>query len=311
MKRFVTFFLLLLSAAAGAQTLSGTYMVAQRDTCDLYIDVYLPTPGSETQLDSLAKPSVMFVFGGGFITGSRNDPFYLPWFKILNDNGYGVVSVDYRLGLKGIPMKFDLFHLIQSAKFTKAAVDMGVEDVYAAVRYLCDHDTGIDPYNLVLSGSSAGAMITLSSILETCSPTERTAILPEGFRFKGAMSFAGAVMSVSGVPKYGTPPPPQLLFHGTVDGAVAYNKMAFGSFGMYGSSSLVREVFSKHNYTYCIYRYLNHTHDMAANFVATWPEQKLFLERNVIRGLARTIDATVDDPAIPAWKSVGLDDIYD
>ena len=171
---------------------------------------------------------------------------------------------------------------------------------------------GIDANNLVISGSSAGAMITLSSVLETCSLTERTAILPEGYAFKGAMSFAGAIMSNSGVPSYGTPPPPQLLFHGTADGAVNYEKTAFGSRGFYGSSALVKDVFEKKGYTYCIYRYKDHSHDMAANMVATWPEQQLFLERNVVKGLARTIDAFVDDPAIPVMKSisVGVKDIY-
>lgn len=310
MKKLLIIAGLLISAIAGAQNLDGTYMVAQRDTCNLYIDVYLPTPGSATEIDGKAKPSILFVFGGGFIIGSRNDAYYMPWFKLLNDNGYGVVSVDYRLGLKGADMKFDVFHLIESAKLTKKAVDMGVEDVYAAVRYLLDNNVGIDAENLVISGSSAGAMISLSSVLETCTPTERTAILPEGFSFKGLMSFAGAIMTDTGLPKYLTPPPPQLLFHGTADGAVAYDKTAFGRWGMYGSSSLVREIYSKKAYTYCIYRYKNHSHDMASNFIATWPEQKLFLERNVIGGLARTIDAMMDDPAIPVWKSVTLDDIY-
>jgi hypothetical protein len=46
--------------------------------------------------------------------------------------------------------------------------------------------------------------------------------------------------------------------------------------------------------------------------VATWPEQRLFLERNVVLEMARVIDATVDDPAVPKWSnfSVSLDDIY-
>lgn len=314
MKKLSVIIALLACTVAGAQELSGTFMVAERDTCNLYIDVYKPAPGSETTFDGKAKPTVVYVFGGGFITGHRNDPFCLPWFKILTENGYGVVSVDYRLGLKGVKMKFDLFHLLQAARNTKKAVDMGVEDVFAAIRYLYDNQEtlGIDPDNLVISGSSAGAMISLSSALETCSPTARTAILPEGFRFKGVMSFAGAVMSDSGIPKYDTEPAPHLLFHGTEDGAVAYNKLAFGRHGMFGSSTLVDKVFAKKGYVYEIYRYLGHGHDIAAHMVATWPEQKRFLEVNAIQGLRRTVDASLDDPTVPVWKSVSvsLDDIY-
>ena len=195
MKRTVLLLLgLLVTVLSFAQ--KSTYMVARRDTCDLYMDVYEPAviPG-----DTLQRPTILFVFGGGFIMGQRDDPWVLPWFQLLNENGYRVVSVDYRLGLKGVPMKFDLFHLIQSANYTKKAVDMGVEDVFAAVRYLADHqeELGVDMDNIVISGSSAGAMISLSSELEACNRTVRAAILPEGFHFAGVMSFAGAIMSDS------------------------------------------------------------------------------------------------------------------
>ena len=107
--------LCVLSFAQGSKT---TYMVAQRDTCDLFMDVYEPVaiPG-----DTLDRPTILFVFGGGFIMGRRDDPWVMPWFKLLNENGYRVVSVDYRLGLKGVRMRFDLFHLIQSANYTKSS----------------------------------------------------------------------------------------------------------------------------------------------------------------------------------------------
>ena len=118
MKRTI-FLLALLLCTTLSFAQKVTYKVAQRDTCDLYMDVYDPVviPG-----DTLDRPTILFVFGGGFIMGQRDDPWVLPWFKLLNENGYRVVSVDYRLGLKGIRMRFDLFHLIQSADYTKKAV---------------------------------------------------------------------------------------------------------------------------------------------------------------------------------------------
>ncbi len=308
MKRTVLLLLgLLVTVLSFAQ--KSTYMVARRDTCDLYMDVYEPTviPG-----DTLQRPTILYVFGGGFITGQRDDPWVLPWFKLLNENGYRVVSVDYRLGLKGVPMKFDLFHLIQSANYTKKAVDMGVEDVFAAVRYLADHqeELGVDMDNVVISGSSAGAMISLSSELEACNRTVRAAILPEGFHFAGVMSFAGAIMSDSGKPEYKRTPCPQLLIHGTEDGAVAYDKMGFGRWGMFGSSYLVERVLAPAGYVYQFYRYVGHTHDMAANMMANWPEEKRFLEVSVMGKKPLILDCTLDDPTMPAWQSVSLDDIY-
>ena len=295
-----------------AQTPDGSYAFAERDGQTLSLDIYRAEPGSPTELDGIAKPTILYVFGGGFVTGRRNDPYILPWVKKLTADGYSVVCVDYRLGLKDKQLKFGLFDLVNSAKMVKRAVDMGVEDVFSAIRYLADNREalGIDPDNIVISGSSAGAMISLSSELETCTPTERTAILPEGFRFKGVMSFAGAIMSDTGLPKYLAEPAPQLLFHGDKDDAVTYNKSAFGKLGFYGSSSLVKDVLQKNGYVYNICRYPGHTHDIAGSMEQTWPEQKRFLETNVIRGLRRISDASITDPELPVWKNITLDFIY-
>jgi predicted esterase len=304
--------LALITTSAFAQLPKATYLFAHRDTCDLYLDIYPPAPESQTSYKGHEKPTILYVFGGGFISGSRDAKAHDPWFKILTDNGYGVVSVDYRLGLKGVEMKFDLFHLTASAKNTKRAVDIGVEDVFDAIRFLAEHRStlGIDTDNLVIAGSSAGAMISLSSAWETCTPTERTALLPEGFRFKGVMSFAGAVMSSSGLPVYGIAPPPQLLIHGIDDKIVNYNKMALGRWGLFGSKSLVDKVFAKQGFTYSIYRYVGHTHEMASHMVQTWDLQKRFLEKCVMAGQAVVIDETIDDPAMPTWKNFTLNDLY-
>ena len=309
MKRTIlTLLALLLCALSFAQGKKTTYMVAQRDTCDLYMDMYEPV---EIPGDTLYRPTILYVFGGGFITGQRDDPWVLPWFKLLNENGYRVVSVDYRLGLKGIRMRFDLFHLIESAGYTKKAVDMGVEDVFSSVRYLADHpELGVDMDNIVIAGSSAGAMISLSSELEACNRTVRAESLPEGFHFAGVMSFAGAIMSDSGKPEYKRAPCPQLLIHGTADGAVEYEKMGFGRWGMFGSSFLVNKVLKPAGYVYQIYRYVDHSHDMAANMVANWPEEKRFLEVSVIGRRPLVIDCTVDDPMMPVFHGYTLDEIY-
>ena len=310
MKRTIILLALLFCTTLSFAQKATTYKVAQRDTCDLYMDVYEPV---EIPGDTLDRPTILFVFGGGFITGRRDDPWVLPWFKLLNDNGYRVVSVDYRLGLKDIRMRFDLFHLIQSADYTKKAVDMGVEDVFASVRYLADHpELGVDMDNIVIAGSSAGAMISLSSELEACNRTVRAEILPAGFHFAGVMSFAGAIMSDTGKPVYKRTPCPQLLIHGTADGAVQYKKMGFGRRGMYGSSYLVNDVLKPAGYVYQIYRYVDHSHDMAANMMANWPEEKRFLEEAVMGKKRLVIDCTIDDPDMPVLgsASVTLDDIY-
>ena len=298
--------LVLAAVGALAQTPAQTFEFARRDTCTLYLDVHQPSPGSEMNFEGQPKPTILFVFGGGFIAGRRNDPFHDKWFKILNDNGYRVVSVDYRLGLKGQKMAFDLFHIKASAKKAKHAVDIGVEDVFSAISYLGEHasELGIDMDRIVLAGSSAGAMIALSSEWEICKGNG-----PKGFRAAGVMSFAGAIMSDSGSPSYPVEPCPHLLIHGTADQAVAYKKTAFGKWGVFGSDAIAKEL-TENGYPCCIYRYKDFSHAMAANYVPTWPLQKRFLEENVIKGVRRSVDAMVDDPSMPKWFSVSLDDIY-
>lgn len=298
-----------------------THLFAHRDTCDLYLDIYEPAKGAETTFQGIRKPTLLFVFGGGFITGSRTEQWYHPWFKQYLDAGYRIVAIDYRLGLKGIDMKFDVFHLFQSCRLTKKAVDMGVEDVYSAVKFLIDNKKA-DADNIVVMGNSAGAMISLSSELEACNGWSGTgtmvegktlaqaAGLPEGFHFKGVMSFAGAVMTVTGVPSYSRTPAPQLLIHGDRDGAVTYNKTAFGKFGMYGSSAMVKDVFAKNGYTYHFYSYVGHSHDMAANMLYCMKEQLRFLEEEVMLGRGRIIDVSVTDPQMPIGEDLDLSKIY-
>lgn len=296
----------LFAVGALAQTPAQTFEFARRDTCTLYLDVHQPSPGSEMNFEGQPKPTILFVFGGGFIMGRRDDPFHDKWFKILNDNGYRVVTVDYRLGLKGQKMDFGLFNILESAKKTKHAVDIGVEDVFSAISFLGEHagELGIEMDRIVLAGSSAGAMIALSSEWEICKGNG-----PKGFRAAGVMSFAGAIMSDSGSPSYPVEPCPHLLIHGTEDKAVAYDKTAFGKWGIWGSNTLAK-IFEKNNYPCCIYRYKGFSHAMAANYEYTWPLQKRFLEENVIKGVRRSVDAMVDDPSMPRWFSVSLDDIY-
>lgn len=40
-----------------------------------------------------------------------------------------------------------------------------------------------------------------------------------------------------------------------------------------------------------------------------WPVEEDFLEK-VTRGVTYSVDAEVDDPSLPSWWNVSLDDIY-
>lgn len=299
--------LLLAGFGATAQNLKGTYLFASRDTCNLFMDVYEPSAGSETVFDGHDKPTVLFVFGGGFITGKRDGAAYIPWFKMLNDNGYRVISIDYRLGLKGVNTPPG----VKMVKKLQNAINMAVEDLFSATNYIIENaaDLGVDPANIVVSGSSAGAITSLQAEYEISNRTALAGVLPKDFNYAGAMAFAGAILSDHGKLKYASEPCPQLLLHGTADKTVNYNQIRFLNWGFFGSRRIAERL-DKFGYNYSIYRYKDHSHDIAEHFTSTFPEQIRFLEVNVMLGKYRIIDAYVDDPMVEKYEAVTLESLY-
>ena len=291
---------------------SATYFFGQRDTVELYMDVYEPAPESETTFEGRQKPTILWLFGGGFVMGARNDPSYMSWFKQLNDDGYRVISADYVPVLKGQDLGFSLFQLVSTAKkFVWACAEVGVQDCFSAVRFIIDNaeTLGVDPSNIVLSGSSAGAMIALTAEWELVNRMPNAAVLPEGFNFAGIMSFSGAIMSDKGAPSWNTQPCPLLMFHGTEDTLVKYTKTQAFKLGIFGTSSLVERL-KKQGYPYWAVRLEGHGHDVAACMIYLWKWEKDWLEQNVILGHGRTSDEIVNDPSIPAWWKGSLK-VYD
>ena len=288
-----------------------TYRFAERDTCSLYLDIYRAQDGSQTSFQGKAKPTIMFVFGGGFVMGERSGEFSVQWFKHLNEEGYDVVTIDYRLGMKDYEVGKGLIGAYKASDRFLLAQQVGVEDVFSAVSFLAENrDLGIDVNNIVLSGSSAGAIISMAAEYAIVNGTAKG--LPRGFNFKGVMSFAGAIISTSGAPKYKAAPCPTVMFHGTADKAVAYK--SYGAFGrgVWGSSYLAKQ-FAKNGWEHCIYRFPGRTHVVAAYMDCLWPLEKEFLEQNVILGTGRTVDADIDDPSLPTWDwaNVSVAEIYD
>ena len=286
-------------AQDGILSPDGTYMYERRDTCDLFMDVYDPAKGSRTTFMDRQKPTILFMFGGGFIQGTRDDESYNSWFRMLTDNGYRVISIDYRLGLKGSKKVG-----VAQVNVLDKAIHMAVEDLFSATNFIIENadQLRVDPSNIVISGSSAGAISVMQAEYEIANRTSWASVLPQGFNYAGVMSFSGAILSRKGKVKYQNAPCPTLMLHGTADKLVPYKQIAVFNLGFFGGGKLV-ERFKKFGYNYNMYHFIDYGHEIAGSMYSTLDLQIDFLEKNVMQGKKRIIEAWISDPDV--WKGAG------
>lgn len=263
-------------------------LFAHRDTCDLYMDVYLPErPAS----DGLC---VLYAFGGGFRSGSRKDKHTVDFMNRLAEEGLVAVAMDYRLGFKGHVENLKPADLVR--RFS-GAVDVAVEDMLSALRYVYDNgaEWGVNKDMIVLAGSSAGAITALQCDFVLSNGRESAALMPENYRPAGIISCAGAVCIFDGKLKYDKAPAPTMFFHGTKDELVYYDKFVFFGKGMYGSGHLSK-LFDKKGYPYYIMRFENFGHEISSiPQIENVPDMMRFINLFVRERKDMTIDVTVEE----------------
>ena len=244
---------------------------ASRDTCSLSMDLYFPKDDAEKH------PCVVFVYGGGFIQNNQRNEGTVKFCRRMADAGYLTAAVDYRLGLKGVKNN----GLLSMADNLDRAIQASTEDLFSAVDYLIKYadEYCIDPSQIIIIGSSAGAITVLQADYELGNRTALAAAMPEGFRFAGVVSFSGAIFSRKGKCVWSVQPPaPTLFFHGTADELVTYNKIQVFNLGFFGTNALV-ERFEKFNYPYMCIRFENRYHEVAAFMDTCFSQTQGFIQK--------------------------------
>lgn len=261
---------------------------AKRDTCTLSMDLYLPK-------DTCAiHPCVVFVYGGGFAQNNQREATVVNYCRRLADTGFVTAAIDYRLGLKGVRNS----SMITMAKKLDEAMHASTEDLFSAVLCLMDNaaELGIDPSQIIIAGSSAGAMTVLQADYELGNRTALASVMPEGFRFAGVISFSGAIFSHKGKCKWtAQSPAPTLFFHGTSDELVTYNKIQFFNYGLFGTNAIV-ERFEKYDYPYMCIRFDNRYHEVAMFMNPCFNQTIGFIDQFVKGGKNWQLDIKVTDP---------------
>ena len=289
--------------AAFAQDMK-TYQYAERDTLKLNLDFYTPKHVHDSTI------CVVYVFGGGFIMGTRDGDFEKAYFKQLVDEGFQVAAIDYRLGLNGAK-NLSIFN----SNPLKDAINMAAEDAISAIAYLLEHakELRVNKNYIVMVGSSAGAITSLQVDYALCNGFLNSNILPEDFRLAGVVSYAGAIFSHEGKVRYRNhEPAPTMLFHGTADRLVPYEKISFLKIGFFGTDALVKR-FEKFGYPYFARRFEGYGHSIAAAGPFTVDDLVWFCRHYVYEkeqwqfdGLIRNLNPA----ALPAYDMFTPGDLY-
>lgn len=243
MRRILNLLLLLtvFIAADAAGIKQETYIYKVTDAGDtLRLDRYpalTDNPNGKGQ-------SLIFIFGGGFRNGQRDNGYYVPMFEFMAENGIETFSIDYRLGLTDTWYE-DVDTPERFRDALKGAIDIAVEDLTDATSFIVGHSTewGIDPNGIVISGSSAGAITSLQAEYYICNNLLPENALPAGFRYAGIIPLSGAIASEKPL-MWKSEPSPILMFHGDADGVVPFddNGTVAGIGGMWGSKAISRSL---------------------------------------------------------------------
>ena len=293
MKKFTLILSLLMLAATSAMAKlpeKKTHLFAVKGTDSLYLDHYVANVDGP-------RPCVIYIFGGGFVNGQRYADWYDSYFEMLLNEGYDVVSIDYRRGLRELITNGGSPSIRDVVVGLNNAVNMAVEDLFSATAFIIKNAEkwNIDPTKIITSGSSAGAITALQAENIISNRGELAAILPEGFDYAGVMSFAGAIFSVNGKPEWKNEPAPIIMFHGNSDRQVPYDKETVFGIGFFGSK-FVSEQLSKQKFAHWFYDMEYKGHEVAGSpMFDNHNEIKTFIKEFAIKGRKLSLHTSVKD----------------
>lgn len=263
MKRIQFFFILLFMGF-------NTYSQVSKSSFD-----YAIKSGDTLRLDKYevknniqqSKPCIIFMFGGGFVSGQRDAEYYLDYFNEMVKKGYIVISIDYRLGLKSVAEAGKNGEKVKPLTLPKQlenAINIAVEDLYDATNFILSKtdEWQINPQEIILNGSSAGAISVLQAEYYCCSNNQLAKKLPNNFNYAGVISFAGAIFSSHGKLHWDKQPSPILFFHGNADSNVPYDGIKILKYRFIGSKKLVKQL-TKIKSPYYFYDVNNANHIIA------------------------------------------------
>jgi PKD repeat protein len=219
---------------------------------NLKMDIYEPVS------DTIAnRPLIVYAFGGAYLIGDKRQPDIPLVCNHFAKQGFVVVSIDYRLG----------FNTLSTGSSIRA-VYRGIQDLRAAVRFMCENRTTyrIDTNYIFYSGSSAGCISGLHAAFMT--DADRPSYTYGGTVFlepddmgcadcsgntlygqrvpkpAGIINRWGAILDTTYINDINEDSIPVISFHGTADPAVPFgigNPFSFPVFPVVMGSSYIHD----------------------------------------------------------------------
>ncbi|MGE0637652.1 MAG: carboxylesterase family protein [Bacteroidia bacterium] len=188
MKQLLTPLLVLICFSSGAQqwidkvytydsTLNVTYGTAlnfNNEADTLKMDIYLPH--CDDLLHESKRPLLLWIHGGAFLAGSKEDASITNLCKQFAKRGYVTAGINYRLGFISDDAAWNCNYPNYSCVFAADSAEWiramyrGIQDGKGALRYLINRydDFRIDTANVFVAGESAGAFIAMGiALLDT------------------------------------------------------------------------------------------------------------------------------------------------
>lgn len=168
---------------------------------DLHLDLYEPTGAGAPA----SKPAIVWIHGGGFISGSKTNATMVDLATRYAERGYVAMSIEHRLAQDDPPTP--------GLTPVDRAAYAAIEDAANAVRWLRANAStyGIDTSRIAIGGYSAGAITSLGVGYDE---------LGADAEVHAVVSLAGGLYGNEGLIDSGDPP--LVMVHGTDDLTVPY-----------------------------------------------------------------------------------------
>ncbi len=262
MKYLTLFPLLLFPFLLAAQVVQkSTHEYAVKEGTSLSLDVY-QTPNTDNTL----RPVLLWVHGGGFSGGKRDNGMEVKLMEAFAKQGYVGVSITYRLLRKGQATGFscDCPRSDKVNVFRESALD-----TWDALHFMHANRASfqIDPKQIIVGGSSAGAEAILNAVYLRDwlfeGPSKYDEIVPAA-----VFSLAGAVVDARYIGAHNAVP--GVFFHGTKDNLVPYATAPHhycaaekpGYIWLDGSATITEKL-KANNSGYLLYTYVDARHEIS------------------------------------------------